>query len=87
MDTKVNIKVTNFGASHGATALKAQYIYQDSKAFFSFGKFDSFMAGQGRNRVNNACCDAQTAHKSVNQFIKVDMDNLDYWRVMLSKHS
>ena len=31
MDTKVNIKVTNFGASHGATALKAQYIYYDSK--------------------------------------------------------
>ena len=31
----------------------------------SFGTFDSFLAGLGRNQVYGACCPAQTAYKPV----------------------
>ena len=37
------------------------------KLLFSFGTFDSFLAGLGRNRVYRACCSAQTVHKPVQQ--------------------
>ena len=32
---------------------------------YSFGTFDSFLTGQGRNHVYGACCSAQTDHKTV----------------------
>ena len=52
-------------------ALYPQYIFQDSavgpKLLFRFGTFNSFLADLDRNRVYDACCSAQTAHKPVQQ--------------------
>ena len=31
----------------------------------SFGTFDSFLAGLGKNQVYDACCSAQMAYKTV----------------------
>ena len=50
------------------TGNSPQYIYQDSKLQalpFSFGTFDSFLSGIGRNRVYSACCSASTTLKPV----------------------
>ena len=47
---------------------KAQYIYirtVSSQLLITFGTFDSFPAGLGRNRVYCACCIAQMDHKPV----------------------
>ena len=44
----------------------AQYIYirtVSSYLLYSFGTFNSFLTGVGRNRVYVACCSAQAVHK------------------------
>ena len=44
---------------------KAQYIDQTVRLLFSVSKFDSFLAGSGRNQVCSTCYSAQMAHKLV----------------------
>ena len=44
---------------------KAQYIDQTVRLLFRVSKFDSFLAGSGRNQVCSTCYSAQMAHKLV----------------------